>query len=748
MSAVNIQFIKEEQAAFIQAINTDVFKNIFLKYATKITIDLQRLLFFYKGKELNENLRVEELNTNENPIQIIVKEIKNINIQIIKDEKVTIIQTVTNDNFKNIIQKYATKVTIDLSKFCFCYKNNRIDENLRVEDLNTNENPIQIVVRDINEVTTSTDSGDNSTFKLNPNLKPSKDIICPICREDCVIKVDEFKVSLEGCHKEHKSSDIPLIDFNKTQIINESNIICDVCNLNKAELNTNIYKDLTCNKTICGLCKVNHSKDHNFIDLGSDKYLCKDHAEKNIFYCEDCKEDICDKCVDDHYEKDHKILYLKGVFEDRNIEDNFKDFVSKLEKCKKEMEAILYKIKTVYNNLDIYYKIVNNLMTTYNQRHKNYITVRSINNLNKFNKTIIDSIEKIANESKIENKMTAIFGIYDRLKIPDSNNDKESNRIRYKVGKKRRVRIFGDEFVKNNKDNCKIIFDNNEQELKAFFDLKNIKIENQILEIKLQSMNYLKNLSHMFNECSSLIELPSDLSNLKTESETSFSYMFNNCNQLTSIPDISQWDTKNVKDMSYMFCNCSSLKVLPNISNWSTDSLTDLTGMFKECSSISTFPDISNWNTGNVTSMKCLFSDCSRLSILFDISKWDTKNVTDMKAMFENCSALFSIADISKWDTGNVKDISFMFSNCSLLIDFPNISNWDIKNVINKENMFNECKSLRDIPSFIKPKVTDEKETKEEEDIKEEKVGEDIADDDEDIANIDSKKEKKDIKDE
>ena len=105
MSGINIQFIKDEQPAFIQAMKTDVFKNIFLKYATKITIDVKRLLFFYKGKELNENLRVEELNTNENPIQIIVKEIKNINIQIIKDEKVATIQTVTNDNFKNIIQK-------------------------------------------------------------------------------------------------------------------------------------------------------------------------------------------------------------------------------------------------------------------------------------------------------------------------------------------------------------------------------------------------------------------------------------------------------------------------------------------------------------------------------------------------------------------------------------------------------------------------------------------------------------------
>lgn len=162
MSTINIQFIKDEKAAFIQAVTTDIFKNIFQKYSTKITIDLKRLIFLYKGKELNENLRVEELNTNENPIQIVVKEIKNVIIQIIKDEKAAIIQTVTNDNFKNIIQKYATKVPIDLKKYCFYYKENKIDENLRVEDLNCNESPIQIIVKDINEVVSNTDSGDNS----------------------------------------------------------------------------------------------------------------------------------------------------------------------------------------------------------------------------------------------------------------------------------------------------------------------------------------------------------------------------------------------------------------------------------------------------------------------------------------------------------------------------------------------------------------------------------------------------------
>ena len=37
-----------------------------------------------------------------------------------------------------------------------------------------------------------------------------------------------------------------------------------------------------------------------------------------------------------------------------------------------------------------------------------------------------------------------------------------------------------------------------------------------------------------------------------------------------SLPDISQWDTSQVKDMSYMFYECSLLKSLPDISKWDT----------------------------------------------------------------------------------------------------------------------------------------------------------------------------------
>ena len=43
--------------------------------------------------------------------------------------------------------------------------------------------------------------------------------------------------------------------------------------------------------------------------------------------------------------------------------------------------------------------------------------------------------------------------------------------------------------------------------------------------------------------------------------------MFYGCSSLSSLPDISKWNTNNVKDMRYMFYGCSSLSSLPDISN-------------------------------------------------------------------------------------------------------------------------------------------------------------------------------------
>ena len=39
------------------------------------------------------------------------------------------------------------------------------------------------------------------------------------------------------------------------------------------------------------------------------------------------------------------------------------------------------------------------------------------------------------------------------------------------------------------------------------------------------------------------------------------SYMFDGCSNLTNLPDISKWNTNNVKDMSYMFQSCKFIEL-------------------------------------------------------------------------------------------------------------------------------------------------------------------------------------------
>ena len=151
--------------------------------------------------------------------------------------------------------------------------------------------------------------------------------------------------------------------------------------------------------------------------------------------------------------------------------------------------------------------------------------------------------------------------------------------IIYNIDKNQeKLKIFGDDFVKNNKNNCYLLINGKKIDLCNEINIKEEQKEN--LEIKL----------------------------IETKIITNMSYMFSWCKSLQSLPDISNWDTKNVTNMSYMFNHCSSLQSLP---------------------------DISKWNTKNVTNMCCMFNHCSSLKSLPDISKWDTKNVTDMSFMFD-----------------------------------------------------------------------------------------------------------------
>ena len=113
-----------------------------------------------------------------------------------------------------------------------------------------------------------------------------------------------------------------------------------------------------------------------------------------------------------------------------------------------------------------------------------------------------------------------------------SKKDISEINIIYDINKKDNINIFGSEFVKNNINRCKMIIDNKEYKIAEEYNIKK-KINNNKLKIILKGIDNITNMSYMFSGCSSL----------------------------SSLPDISKWNTNNVINMNGMFYGCSSLSL-------------------------------------------------------------------------------------------------------------------------------------------------------------------------------------------
>ena len=270
--------------------------------------------------------------------------------------------------------------------------------------------------------------------------------------------------------------------------------------------------------------------------------------------------------------------------------------------------------------------------------------------------------------------------------------------LRYDIKGKYKIKSFGEQFIKNNKNKCKMVYKGKEMNLSLFYTNK--RNEN-ILEIKLVNINNITDMSYMFFGCDSLMFLP-DISKWNTSNVTNMKSMFHNCSSLLCLPDISNWNTSKVSDMSYLFCFCFSLKYLPNISKWDTSKVKNMSNMFSFCSSLSSLPDISKWNTSNVIDLNSMFYECKLLLSLPNLSKWNTSKVFNMSSIFCNCYSLLSLPDISRWNTSNVETMNEIFCNCSSLSSLPDISKWDTSNVNDMSNMFDNCESLSSLPDISK----------------------------------------------
>ena len=262
----------------------------------------------------------------------------------------------------------------------------------------------------------------------------------------------------------------------------------------------------------------------------------------------------------------------------------------------------------------------------------------------------------------------------ENINLDEYLTDDNEITIKYKINNNEKdIQIFDPIFVKNNKKNSNIIINDKEQDLCSSIKIEGDLLNTEFLEIKLKGIKFITDLS----------------------------YMFSNCKYLSSLPDLSKWNTMNITNMKYLFNNCGSLSYFSGISKWNTNNVIDMSFMFNECKQLTSLPDISKWNTKNVLNMESMFKNCSSLTYLPDISNWNVSNVVTMKEMFSGCSSLTHLPDISKWNTINLKSLNYLFAGCSSLVVLPDISTWNTNNVISKycmDYMFEGCKKLKNLP--------------------------------------------------
>ena len=235
----------------------------------------------------------------------------------------TVIQCSEKDFFKVAVDKFAVKVNVNPSNLYFLYSGSmKIELNKKIEVLFKNE------LESKNKIQILTYLKEEEEESQRNNIKISKELICPKCGLPCLIEIKDYKVSFSGCKNEHIEKDVLFSDYKATQRIDESKILCELCQKNNkaSTFENQFYRCLTCKKNICPLCKSSDNKNHDFIDFSQYNFMCFTHNEKFNSFCKKCKINLCMECESKHKDKGN-LIYFRDILPNKN---KFKENLDKL----------------------------------------------------------------------------------------------------------------------------------------------------------------------------------------------------------------------------------------------------------------------------------------------------------------------------------------------------------------------------------------------------------------------------------
>ena len=284
--------------------------------------------------------------------------------------KTIIIQCNINDKMKDIIDKFLIKITNNENNLYYLYNGTITNDNLT---FNEQANNIDKDRRKMNIIVVKKEEVIDIIKEII-----SKDIICPECKENALMNLDNFRLNFHDCKNNHNINKISFNEFEQTQKMIINKIICDICHIkNKGNSpNNEFYKCNTCNINICQICKNNHDKNHKIIDYDDKNYICQKHNEPFIEYCSTHKKDMCMLCQTEH-EGDKIIEFKNMLIKKEEMLKSMTDLNELIANFKFKINIIKEQIDRIANTLDLYYKISNNVINSHDINKRNYYILQN-----------------------------------------------------------------------------------------------------------------------------------------------------------------------------------------------------------------------------------------------------------------------------------------------------------------------------------------------------------------------------------
>ena len=390
----------------------------------------------------------------------------------------TIIECKNQEKMKDIIDRFKSKIEIDNDDLVFNYNGNIINKESKFEETidekDKTTNTINILVNDINKnkIEDNNIKMENNINKEN-NIKienvnekeiiKSNEIICPQCGNITKIKIDNYNINLYDCKNNHNNNNIIFKEFENTQKIDLSKIICDFCKEKNKSNEDEFFNCFLCHKNICSICKKSHDKTHKIVDYEKRNYICDKHYDTFVKYCNQCKQNICMECEIDH--KNHNCTYLGDLIPNKgNLLKEIEKFRKKIDEFNKNIKDIINILNNVTENIELYYNLCNDIFNNFKIQNKNYYNLQNINEFSNYINVIINNINKINNENNLNNKINNIINIYNSMTHKNNNNvikkDKEIINIEnnsIKLNNDKNINLDIEKNSKNLEDNKKEI---------------------------------------------------------------------------------------------------------------------------------------------------------------------------------------------------------------------------------------------------------------------------------------------------